>query len=81
LQAMMAGAAWIAIKAGTPIVPLTLVGTYELLPIHVYALKPRPLKLIVGDPISTAGMTTKNAEALMAQLRAVIHATYMAEQR
>jgi 1-acyl-sn-glycerol-3-phosphate acyltransferase len=80
LQAMMAGAAWIAIKAGTPIVPLTLVGTYELLPIHVYALKPRPLKLIVGEPISTAGMTTKDAEALMAQLRAVIHATYVAAQ-
>jgi len=79
LQKMVAGAAWMAIKAQVPLVPLTLVGTYELLPIHTYALKPRPLKLIVGEPISTVGMTTKEADALTERLFAVIHATYMAE--
>jgi 1-acyl-sn-glycerol-3-phosphate acyltransferase len=77
LQAMMAGAAWMAIKAQVPLVPLTLVGTYELLPIHVYALKPRPLKLIVGEPIATVGMTTRDAEALTERLRAVIYKTYV----
>jgi 1-acyl-sn-glycerol-3-phosphate acyltransferase len=81
LQPMAAGAAWMAIKAQVPLVPLTLVGTYELLPIHVYALRPRPLKLIVGEPISTAGMTTRDAEALTQRLRAEIHATYVAERR
>jgi 1-acyl-sn-glycerol-3-phosphate acyltransferase len=79
LQPMLAGAAWMAIKAQVPLVPLTLVGTYEMLPIHVYALKPRPVKLIVGEPISTVGMSTKDAEALTERLRAVIHATYVAE--
>ena len=77
LQPMAAGAAWMAIRAQVPIVPLTLVGTYELLPIHVYVLRPRPLKLIVGEPISTVGMTTRDAEALMERVRAVIHATYI----
>ena len=80
LQAMMAGAAFIAIRAQVPLVPLTLVGTYELLPIHVYALRPRPLKLIVGEPIATTGMTSKDAEALTEQMKSVIHATYVAEQ-
>ena len=79
LQPMLAGAAWMAIKAQVPLVPMTLVGTYELLPIHVYALKPRPVKLIIGEPISTVGMSTKDAEALTERLRAVIHATYVAE--
>ena len=79
LQNMVAGAAWMAIKAQVPLVPLTLVGTYELLPIHVYALRPRPLKLIVGEPISTVGMTTKEADALTQRLRAVIYETYVAE--
>jgi 1-acyl-sn-glycerol-3-phosphate acyltransferase len=79
LQPMMAGAAWIAIKAQVPLVPLTLIGTYELLPIHVYAMRPRPLKLIVGEPISTVGLTTKDAEALTERMRAVIHDTYVAE--
>ena len=77
LQPMAAGAAWMAIRAQVPIVPLTLVGTYELLPIHVYILRPRPLKLIVGEPIATAGMTTKDADALMERVREVIHATYV----
>jgi len=79
LQVMAAGAAWIAIKAQVPLVPLTLVGTYELLPIHVYALRPRPLKLIVGEPISTVGMTTKGAEALTERLHQVIYETYVAQ--
>ena len=79
LQPMLAGAAWMAIKAQVPLVPLTLVGTYEMLPIHVYALKPRPVKLIVGEPIDTTGMSTRDAEALTDRLRAIIHDTYLAE--
>jgi 1-acyl-sn-glycerol-3-phosphate acyltransferase len=80
LQPMVAGAAWMAIKAQVPLVPLTLIGTYELLPIHVYALRPRPLKMIVGEPISTVGMMTRDAEALTARLRGIIHETYVKEQ-
>ena len=81
LQPMLAGAAWMAIKAQVPLVPLTLVGTYEMLPIHVYALKPRPVKLIVGEPIDTTGMSTRDAEALTDKLRDLIHSTYIAEHR
>ena len=80
MQPMAAGAAWMAIKAGVPLVPLTLIGTYELLPIHVYALRPRPLKLVVGEPIPTAGLSTKDAERLTEQLRAEIHRTYISAQ-
>jgi 1-acyl-sn-glycerol-3-phosphate acyltransferase len=76
----VSGAAWMAIKAQVPLVPLTLVGTYELLPIHVYALRPRPLKLIVGEPISTVGMTTKEADELTQRLREVIYETFVSAQ-
>ncbi len=78
LQPMAAGAAWMAIKAQVPLVPLTLIGTYELLPIHVYALHPRPLKLVVGEPIPTVGLSTRDAEKLTKQLYAEIHRTYTA---
>ena len=44
IQAAHSGCAFMAIRAGVPLVPLALVGTYELLPIHVYALRPRPLE-------------------------------------
>jgi 1-acyl-sn-glycerol-3-phosphate acyltransferase len=78
IRPMVAGAAWMAIKAQVPLVPLTLIGTYELLPIHVYALRPRPLKLIIGQPLSTIGLTTRDAEALTTRLQAIIHDTYTA---
>jgi 1-acyl-sn-glycerol-3-phosphate acyltransferase len=76
LQTMMSGCAYMAIKAGVPLVPLTLVGTYELLPIHVYALNPRPLLIVVGDPISTADLTTRDADALTTRLYEAISTTY-----
>ena len=76
LQSMMSGCAYMAIKAQVPLIPLTLIGTYELLPIHVYALHPRPLKIIVGDPIPTTGLTTRDADALTQRLYASISATY-----
>jgi 1-acyl-sn-glycerol-3-phosphate acyltransferase len=76
-QPFVSGAAYMAIKAQLPLIPLTLVGTYELLPIHTYHLRPRPLAIIVGDPIPTTGLTTRDADALTQRLRDVITATYM----
>jgi 1-acyl-sn-glycerol-3-phosphate acyltransferase len=76
LRTMASGAAFMAIRAGVPLVPLTLIGTYELLPMHVYALRPRPLKLVVGDPIPTEGLTTKDADALTTRLFEAISRMY-----
>ena len=76
LQAMMSGCAYMAIKAGVPLIPLTLIGTYELLPIHVYSLNPRPLLIVVGDFISTTGLTTRDADALTKRLYESISTTY-----
>jgi 1-acyl-sn-glycerol-3-phosphate acyltransferase len=73
---MMSGCAYMAIKAQVPLIPLTLIGTYELLPIHVYALHPRPLLVVVGDPISTAGLNARDADALTQRLYQSISKTY-----
>jgi 1-acyl-sn-glycerol-3-phosphate acyltransferase len=76
LQTMMSGCAYMAIKAQVPLIPLTLIGTYELLPIHVYALHPRPLLIVVGDPIPTTGLNPREADALTQRLYESISATY-----
>jgi len=76
LQTMMSGCAYMAIKAQVPLIPLTLIGTYELLPIHVYALHPRPLLVVVGDPISTTGLNPRDADALTQRLYESISQTY-----
>jgi 1-acyl-sn-glycerol-3-phosphate acyltransferase len=76
-QNFVSGAAWMAIKAQVPVVPVTLVGTYELLPIHTYHLYPRPLAIIIGEPISTVGMTTRDADALSKRVQQIITETYI----
>ncbi|MEO6910939.1 MAG: lysophospholipid acyltransferase family protein [Edaphobacter sp.] len=76
-HSFVSGAAYMAIKAQLPIIPLTLVGTYELLPIHTYHLCPRPLFIVAGDPIPTIGLTTRDADALTQRLQSIITATYM----
>ena len=76
VQPFLAGSAWMAIRAGVPIVPLALVGTYELLPMHVYHLNPRPLLLVAGEPISTEGCTTKDADALTQRIFEAVSKMY-----
>lgn len=76
-QPFVSGAAYMAIKAQVPLVPITLIGTYELLPMHTYHLHPRPLSIVIGDPISTVGLTTRDADALTEQLLNTITATYI----
>ncbi|WP_188759470.1 lysophospholipid acyltransferase family protein [Edaphobacter acidisoli] len=73
----VSGAAYMAIKAQVPLIPITLIGTYELLPIHTYALNPRPLAIIIGDPIPTTNLTTRDADTLTQQLFQAITTTYM----
>jgi 1-acyl-sn-glycerol-3-phosphate acyltransferase len=65
-----------AIRAQVPLVPVTLVGTYEMLPIHTYHLTPHPVKIVIGRPLSTVGLTTRDAEALTEQLYAAITSLY-----
>ena len=72
LQAFLHGPAYMAIRAQVPLVPMALVGTHELMPMHTYHLQPRPLLLIVGLPISTAGYTSKMANALTERIRDTI---------
>jgi len=50
------GAAYIAIKAGVPIVPLGLTGTGYVLPMGSNYVRGGPVILKIGDPIPTAGM-------------------------
>jgi 1-acyl-sn-glycerol-3-phosphate acyltransferase len=50
------GAAYIAIKAGVPIVPLGLVGTRNVLPVGSNYVRGGPVVLNIGDPIPTTGM-------------------------
>jgi 1-acyl-sn-glycerol-3-phosphate acyltransferase len=64
IKPFLAGALFLAIKAQVDIVPVALVGTFELLPMDTYHIKCRPLEMRVGSPISSAGYTVRNMDAL-----------------
>lgn len=72
LQPFLSGAAYLAIRAQVPLVPIALIGIYDLLPIHTHHFYPSDLTLSVGQPIVTTGMTVRQTEELTARLRAAI---------
>ena len=74
MQPFLAGAAYLAIRAQVPLVPIALSGVYDLLPIHTRHFYPGPLSLTVGEPISTAGLTPRHTDELTARLRGAIEA-------
>jgi 1-acyl-sn-glycerol-3-phosphate acyltransferase len=72
LKPFLSGAAYLAIRAQVPLVPIALSGVYDLLPIHTRHLYPGELTVTVGEPIETKGMTARQTEELNARLRAAI---------
>jgi 1-acyl-sn-glycerol-3-phosphate acyltransferase len=68
-QSFQSGAAYLAIKAQVPLVPMALVDAFGLLPIHTRQLHPRPVQLVVGEPISTEGITTRQMNDLNGRVR------------
>jgi 1-acyl-sn-glycerol-3-phosphate acyltransferase len=76
LQPFMGGAFFAAIKAQADIVPMAMIGTYEMLKMNTWHIKPRPVTLLVGDPMPTSGLSTRDTEVLTARARAVIADLY-----
>jgi len=64
LQTFKEGAAYIAIKAQAPLVPVALVGTHTILPFGSAVFHPGRVRLRVGDPIPTEGLTLRDRGAL-----------------
>jgi 1-acyl-sn-glycerol-3-phosphate acyltransferase len=72
LQSFLSGAAYLAIRAQVPLVPIALSGVYDLLPIHTRHLYSGDLTLTAGEAIDTKGMTVRQTDELTERLRAVI---------
>jgi 1-acyl-sn-glycerol-3-phosphate acyltransferase len=74
LQSFLSGAAFLAIRAQVPLIPLALSGVYDLLPMGTRHLFPGHLTLRVGEPIATTGMSVRQTDELTERLRAAIDA-------
>ena len=74
IQNFLSGAAYLAIRAQVPLVPIALRGVYDLLPMHTRHLYPGELTLTAGEAIDTTGMTVRQTDELTERLRAAIQA-------
>ena len=72
LLPFLAGAFFLAIKSGVDVVPVALVGMYELLPMNTYHIKSRPLEMRVGAPIPTTSYTLRTMDQLAARVQAAV---------
>lgn len=82
IKPFLPGAFFLAIKAQVDIIPVALVGTFELLPMNTYHIKSRTLEMRVGEPISTTGLTGHDMQALSDKVqKAVCDLFYGSEQK
>jgi len=76
IQPFLPGAFFLAIKAQVDIVPVVLRGMYDLLPMNTYHVKPRPLEMRVGKPISTQGLTLRDMDELSRRVQTAMEEMY-----
>jgi 1-acyl-sn-glycerol-3-phosphate acyltransferase len=76
VKPFLGGAFYVAIKAGVPVVPMAIVGSFEAAPMNHYVVKPRPLTLIVGEPISTEKFSPREMDQLAAMTQKVVEDLY-----
>jgi 1-acyl-sn-glycerol-3-phosphate acyltransferase len=69
LQEFKEGAAYIALKAGVPLVPIALKGTREVLPYGSGMVRPGEVTVRIGPPISTAGLKLHDRDRITQELR------------
>ncbi len=76
LQEFLGGAFYVAIRAQVPVVPVAIVGSYELLPMNSFHAIPGVVGLIFGEPIPTVGLRLRDTEKLSARVRQEIAELY-----
>ena len=72
LRPFKEGGAYIAIKAGVPIVPMALIGTREVLPYGSGVVAPGQVTLRIFPPIETTGLTLKDRARITDGIRELI---------
>jgi len=72
LQEFRPGAAFVAIKAGVPALPIGITGTREILPMGSLVVRPGRVHLRIGDPIPTSHLRIHDHGRLTAELHRAV---------
>jgi 1-acyl-sn-glycerol-3-phosphate acyltransferase len=72
LQAFRRGGFFLALASGAPIIPVTIRGTFELMPKRQWHARRGAVRVTFHEPISVSGYTVETMAALMGQVREAI---------
>ena len=76
------GTFYLAIKSGVPIVPISIIGSGEIMPKRSLKIKPGKIKLGIDKPIDVRNFTLENRQELIKIVRNTIiknHDSFRAE--
>lgn len=74
VQPLFAGAAYVALKAGVPIVPVGIGGSERVMPKGARFIFPRKVHVVVGEPITRPpGSSSRVSRALIDEVSAELH--------
>lgn len=62
----------LALQAQVPIIPITIIGTRQILPPDSIIFRPGPIRMYVDEPIPTTGLADDDIEMLMKRVRAAM---------
>ena len=69
LQPFKKGGFHLAIKSRRPIVPVSISGAFSILPKKGLRVRPQLVKVYVGEPVPTEGVTPQNRAWLISEIR------------
>ena len=74
LKQFKKGGVMLALKTKLPIVPITIIGSYDLLPKNANRIKPGMVRVIISDPIDTKDYTEDDRDVFLERVRSIISA-------
>lgn len=80
IKAFKQGTFYLAIQSGVPIVPISIVGSGDIMPKRSLKVKPGKIKLIIDKPIPVTDYPLENRQELINRVRQVIIRNYNAYQ-
>lgn len=69
LQDFRRGGFFLALETGVPIIPISLIGTFELMPRGQFYIKPGQVKVIFHRPVPVAGYDKDSLDQLINKVR------------
>jgi 1-acyl-sn-glycerol-3-phosphate acyltransferase len=76
IKAFKQGTFYLAIQSGVPIVPITIIGSGDIMPKRSLKVKPGKIKLVIDKPIAVKGYSLEDRQELINRVRQVIIKNY-----